>query len=928
MRNRFSQLIVTALATLLAGCGGGGGSGGSSSTTPDNPAPSPTPTATPSPTPPPSALFSLSGTVTVSDSQAVDGDTNDPASRVTPNDSVDTAQALANPITLGGYVNEPGTGAAGRSMLLGDNDDYFRVELLAGQRVTLLVADYQQADADLYLLNTDGEVLEHSIESGEIETLTIPLDDTYIVNVYAYLGATNYILAIGNQNSAAGVPVAGNPAAGVPAAGAPVASTPAASQQHHNIVPWQAVIKYHANVELEAETTADTNIHAQADSGHETATTIHSTRARALRQRMEQRGGGRGRARLMALRQQALGVSDDDWLGKAADKKALIKDPLLQARWETLIAIKSLRQDPEIEYAEPNYEVGTRASPNDEAYPFQWHYPLIDLPSAWDTTTGDPGVIVAVVDTGILANHPDLRGQTVSGYDFVSSISNASDGDGIDPDPEDPGNSLDPGSSSFHGTHVSGTVAAAGNNGLGVAGVAYSSRIMPLRALGADGSGTSYDVAQSVRFAAGLSNDSGTVPVQRADIINLSLSGGPFTRSGQELYDAVRAAGVTVVSAAGNDASTVPAYPASYQHVISVSAVDAQRNISSFSNTGDSIDLAAPGGNNGLDLNGDGYPDGILSTSGSAGGTDFSYAFLSGTSMAAPHVAGVMALMKSINPALTPADIDALLVRGDLGDDLGSPGRDDRYGYGLINAQRAVLAAMEASGSPPADNPLLSASASTLNFGSSSDSLYLELRNSGLGSLQLLDLEESSSWLELVPEQVDGSGLGLYRVIVDRSGLSSGTYAAEITARSTVNAINIRVLMSVGSGDFTADVGVVYFLLYEDGQELALAQTAAESDGGSYNFKFTGIPPGSYQIYAGSDADNDLFICDSGEACGAWLTTDKPAEIILENDLENLNFPVEYQVSIPTASGNTAGPDQPRQDPARLGLARPRVRPK
>ena len=137
--------------------------------------------------------------------------------------------------------------------------------------------------------------------------------------------------------------------------------------------------------------------------------------------------------------------------------------------------------------------------------------------------------------------------------------------------------------------------------------------------------------------------------------------------------------------------------------------------------------MAAPGGDNSVDLNGDGYPDGILSTGGtiSGNGVNYSYSFLNGTSMAAPHVAGVLALMKSVNPNLTPADIDALLIAGALSDDLGAPGRDDQYGNGIINAQRAVLAALEATGISPADNPRLAASASTLNFGSSNTSLAL-----------------------------------------------------------------------------------------------------------------------------------------------------------------------------------------------------------
>ena len=288
----------------------------------------------------------------------------------------------------------------------------------------------------------------------------------------------------------------------------------------------------------------------------------------------------------------------------------------------------------------------------------QWHYPLINLPEAWDTTVGNADVLVAVIDTGILFNHPDLAGQLVSGYDFVRNPDEALDGDGIDPDPSDPGSSSRGGSESFHGTHVSGTVAARSDNFQGVAGSAFGARVMPLRALGAGGTGTSYDIGQAVRFAAGLPNDSGTVPDAPADIINLSLGGAPFDQSTQNLYNEVRAAGVIVVAAAGNNASSMPLYPASYNNVISVSAVDAQRRLAAYSNFGSAVDLSAPGGDRGVDLNGDGFPDGILSTSAeiqSDNTFNYVYSFLDGTSFAAPHVSGVLALMKSVNPDLTPA---------------------------------------------------------------------------------------------------------------------------------------------------------------------------------------------------------------------------------------------------------------------------------
>jgi serine protease len=853
--------VSLAITLLLSACGGGGGGGGGSSNTtpPPDPAPAPEPEPVPEPVPPPLATFTLAGTVSASSSQVVDSDTNDFSTPAISNDSIASAQAIPNPITLGGYVNKPGSGAEGQSTIAGDIEDFYRVELLAGQTVTMLVADFEQADADLYLLDSEGATIDLSLDTGEIESLTIPSDGTYLIKAVAYLGATNYILAIG--------------APGTPGVN---------STSQHRIVPWHTVVKYR-------------------EDGEEAPT------ASARRLGMEQRTRGRGRGRLMALRRNLASAEQlRNRLGGASHIRDSIDDPNLLARWETWMAIKALRRNPQVEYAEPNYAVRALIEPDDEAFPFQWHYPLIGLPQAWDTSTGDSNVIVAVVDTGILPGHPDLAGQLVDGYDFIQDPASAGDGSGIDPDPQDQGNPAGSAGSSFHGTHVSGTVAARGNNGFGVAGTAFTSRIMPLRALDPGGSGTSYDVEQAIRFAAGLPNDSGTVPAQPADIINLSLGGAPFSQASQNLFNQVRAAGVMVVAAAGNEASSLPAYPAAYTGVISVSAVDAQRRLASYSNTGAHIDIAAPGGDTSVDLNGDGYPDGVLSTGGSGTGDAISYvySFLNGTSMAAPHVAGVLALMKSVNPALGPADIDALLASGALSDDLGTPGRDNWYGHGLVNAQRAVLAALEASGSSPADNPRLVASASALNFAGSSNALDLNLVNGGLGELQLLELLVTEPWLNVTPLQVDDDSLGLYRVSVNRDALQAGVYTATIKAQSSVNTLDISVFLSVASAAATADVGVVYILLYSPALDKTVDQFAVAANAGKYRFTFNDIPAGQYEIVAGSDADNDLLICDPGEACGAWLTIDQPILIDLDSNLSKIDFPVEYFVSLPTITNS------------------------
>ena len=174
------HIVICLLITLLTACGGGGGGGGSSRSGSEEPTPPPAP---PPPAPPPTTeTFRLAGLITASESQTVDTDANDPNRVAISNDTPETAQIISNPVTLGGYVNTPGTGAPGPSRISGDVDDFFRVELLAGQTITMLVADFEEADADLYLFDTQGFLVDFSVDTGDVESLVVGQDGTYFVN--------------------------------------------------------------------------------------------------------------------------------------------------------------------------------------------------------------------------------------------------------------------------------------------------------------------------------------------------------------------------------------------------------------------------------------------------------------------------------------------------------------------------------------------------------------------------------------------------------------------------------------------------------------------------------------------------------------------------------------------------------------------------
>jgi serine protease len=377
--------------------------------------------------------------------------------------------------------------------------------------------------------------------------------------------------------------------------------------------------------------------------------------------------------------------------------------------------VQRLRSDPDVEYVEPDRIVKPLLTPNDTYYADQWNLTATaaggaDLPAAWDTTTGSASVVVAVVDTGLLP-HADIdtdildsAGRVVPGYDFVSDTFIANDGDGRDADPTDPGDwvtaadvtahpGLDcvVGDSSWHGTHVAGIIGATGNNSTGVAGINWVSRILPVRVLGRCGGYTS-DVVDGMRWAAGLSVPGVPDNTHPAKVLNLSLGGpGVCGTTEQSAVDAVTAAGAVVVVAAGNDdvnLGTTPNSPANCNGVITVAAVKRNGGRASYSNFGAPVAIAAPGGDAF-------YP--ILSTlnNGTTTAQEDAYVYYAGTSMAAPHVSGVVSLMLSVTPSLTPSLVRSLLLSSARAfpTGTGSDCTTSTCGAGIVDAAAAVAAA-------------------------------------------------------------------------------------------------------------------------------------------------------------------------------------------------------------------------------------------
>ncbi|MGE8244444.1 MAG: S8 family peptidase [Stenotrophomonas maltophilia] len=388
-------------------------------------------------------------------------------------------------------------------------------------------------------------------------------------------------------------------------------------------------------------------------------------------------------------------------------------------RAEAELLMRRLAADPSVEYVEVDQLMQATLVPNDTRFSEQWGFGTsnasINVRPAWDKATGT-GVVVAVIDTGI-TNHPDLNANILPGYDFISDAAMARDGGGRDNNPNDEGDwyaanecgsGIPASNSSWHGTHVAGTIAAVTNNSTGVAGTAFNAKVVPVRVLGKCGGYTS-DIADAIVWASGGTVSGVPANANPAEVINMSLGGGgSCSTTYQTAINGAISRGTTVVVAAGNSNTNVSSsVPANCANVIAVAATTSAGARASFSNYGPGIDISAPG-------------QAILSTlnSGTTVPGSASYASYNGTSMAAPHVAGVVALVQSVAPtALSPASIESLLKSTARP----LPGAcSGGCGAGIVDADAAVTAALNGTGPGPGTGTVLQNNVPVTGLGAAS----------------------------------------------------------------------------------------------------------------------------------------------------------------------------------------------------------------
>ena len=539
----------------------------------------------------------------------------------------------------------------------------------------------------------------------------------------------------------------------------------------------------------------------------------------------------------------------------------------------------------------------------DPLWPFQWGLAQIGLDSVLTTIGGDvKDVAVAVLDSGSPETTSSAWAQAAfidGGFDFVP-FNNAGDGDGYDSDPTDSEAAVD-----SHGTHVATTISAL-NNGLSING--FGIQTLPIRVLGRDGTGFRSDIVQGLLYAAGLPNASNTVyqgstPVK---VINMSLgsTGGSCGSTYQNAINDVYNRGITIVASSGNEAQEAPGfygYPASCNNVISVAATDFLQNRAYYSTYNDQVDIAAPGGDLTADLTADGYGDGIL-----AYDTNEDLSLLQGTSMASPHAAGAIAVLHALVPTLQPFQIEGLLADGHLTDDVGEEGKDDEFGYGALNLQKAVNRIISDEG---LDFTYATIDTSTFNMGVEVNEFDFIVSKVGDGELSVSSLvSDISSAFNITASNVDSEGFGTYTVSLDRTQIPDGLYQSNLAVTfSNENTTNISISFQVGADRERISIPSIYLQLIDEFDESVVAGLLSMDDGG-VSF-YTEVSPGNYFWRFSSVIDR--FIMDPAEFFNYYpdLSSSNEYFVLGENDIENSVVTLRVNKSTGALSTKTQVPD-------------------
>lgn len=521
---------------------------------------------------------------------------------------------------------------------------------------------------------------------------------------------------------------------------------------------------------------------------------------------------------------------------------------------------------------------------------YQWNLRQIKAEEALNIIGQDTkNIVVAVLDSGAPTSD-SLAFQNSSfvegGYDFVSDTDASFDGDGLDSDPTDP--DFQPVQSDgeifgSHGSHVATTMAAK-NDGNEINGLAVQA--LPLRVCGSDrsergGGCSSYDQLQAFYYIQGKENDSGVVYDSEShgnvNIINMSLGGGGNNQIICEEIENMKNNGIFVVASAGNEGNSAIRFPASCEYSFSVSSTKFDERRSSFSSFNNYVDIAAPGGQNSEDLDGNGSGDGVMAYSFKNSSYDGeSYKGLqvyNGTSMAAPHVSAYFAILKYLEPDLSHDQLKQYLRSGNLTKDIGNPGKDDFYGYGLMDMAKGI------------SNIQAGISGDMLNYSvTEPDRLFLgyalsekNFQLSGLGSVSNIRIQDSTSSINIEAIEIDANGFGTYKVNLNRSSLADGNYVA-LAIFDFIGgqpSTSIPILFSSGEEKIKATVDQLWICAVNDENEI-IPCDVMQMEEGVANFRIREVPNDTYdEVFACTTLGdvlsfNDQGICGPGDLRGDY----------------------------------------------------------
>ncbi|EDM46466.1 Subtilisin-like serine protease [Marinobacter algicola DG893] len=802
----------------------------------------------------------VSGVIEIESQTHVDSDTADDLrlSQATSNNCDDEAQSLPVTGVSGGYLSPVSGGYPVRQgedfqfTFEADNQDYYTADLQPGDRVSLQVFSDPRVAAPqprMQIFNQNDRLVFDSADgSGSVPYLYVIESDAgdHVIRVSAASGGPfRYVVIAADGNASSMMNTAYGEA---------------------DFVPGEAVMSFESGYPSGATSSA-------------MASSLSVDSARELRP----------------------GV----WHLRRSGVQAMAATDSGQARAETIRWVRDLQSQPDIASASPNYlyKALTTTPDSNPLYDRQWHYPLIGLPVAWQAAArAGEGVGVAVLDTGLFSSapdtldnwHPDLLanvlifGNSVN-MDFVTGEADLDNQQGRDQNPADPGDGQ-PRSSNFHGTHVAGIVAAVDNN-QGVVGVANQANLVPVRVLGEAGTGSLGDLIAAIEWAS-------TQP--DIDVINLSLGGVGDSQALEDAINDAHNAGKLVVAAAGNQGTDELTFPAAFMNVVGVGAVDGGGVRASYSNIGPSVDLVAPGGDASRDANLDNSADVVVSAWGSDdnGAFEPGYAGLQGTSMAAPHVSGVYALMKAENQTLTSSDFKRFLIAGDLTEGVESSEQFE-YGAGLINAVKSMDAAL--SGNIPV---VMAGSPSVLTFDQSNTEAQLTLNTyPSTANITITSINTGVDWLETGPELKTGEAppatvtVGINTALLDQNNSFATDLQIEYDGDGTHRTLTVPVNVRLIDPNDPRNAGRHYVLLISaNGNGATAYQTVVSASGGQYNFSFANVEPGDYFLVAGTDVDNNGSICENGEACAEYPVNGLPQAIsVTDTPLESLRFSTSFR---------------------------------